>query len=157
MNAPLQHRVFANSAIRRATLDDMPRMLEIAEEMYPGRGVKAGWDWMKWNIENRTGDKFVWVGDDSLIVAHIYKRYGYELCARVDMLCARRAKKAVFEALQLVKAAVRWAALNGVERPLKLDADTGADFGAFARRLGGWKVDPEQYPVYEIPLVGGSL
>lgn len=157
MNAPIPHRVFANAAIRRATFDDMPAMLEIAEESYPGRGVKAGWDWMKWNIENKTGDKFVWIGNDSLIVAHIYKQYGYELRARIDMLCARRSKRAVMEALQLVKATKRWAAVNGVTHPMKLDADTGVDFGPFARRLGGWQVDPVKYPVYEIPLDGGSL
>ena len=157
MNAPVSHKVFANSAIRFATLDDMPRMLEIAEEMYPGRGVKAGWDWMKWNIANADGTKFVMVGDDSMIVAHIYRQYGYELRARIDMLCARRQKRAMFEALQLVKACKRWAAVNRVTAPLKLDADTGVDFGAFAKRLGGWKVDPARYPVYEIPLDGGRL
>ncbi len=157
MNAPIGHRVFPNSLIRRAALDDMPRMLDIAEEMYPGRGVKAGWDWMKFQIENRAGDRFVWVGEDSLIVAHIYRQYGYELRARIDMLCARRKKSAIFETLQLVKACRRWAALNGVTAPMKLDADTGVDFGPFARRLGGWQVDPARFPVYEIPLDGGRL
>lgn len=157
MNAPTPGRVFLNSSIRRATLNDMPRMLEIAEEMYPGRGVKAGWDWMKWNIENRAGDKFVWIGEDSILVAHIFKRYGFELAVRVDMLCARRKKRVLFEAVHLLKACKRWAALNGVTEPLKLDADTGVNFEPFARRLGGYKVDPARYPVYEIPLDGGSL
>lgn len=130
----------------------MPRMLEIAEEMYPGRGVKAGWDWMKYCIGR--ADHFVWLGDDSLIVARIYKQYGFELRARIDMLCAIRSKKAVLEALNLVKAAKRWAALNGVQHPMKLDADTGVDFGPFALRLGGRRV-PDA--VYEIPLDGGVL
>lgn len=157
MNAPITHRVFQNANIRRATFDDMPRMLEIAKEMYPGRGVEAGWDWMRFHIENRAGDKFVWIGEHSVIVAHIYRQYGFELRCRIDMLCARRQKAAIFEALQLVKACKRWAALNGVTAPMKLDADTGVDFGAFAKRLGGWQVDPKRYPVYEIPLDGGRL
>lgn len=157
MNGPFSHRLFTNSLIRRATLDDMPWMLELAEEQYPGRGVKAGWDWMKFCIENRIGDRCVLVGEASLIVAHIYKQYGYELRCRIDMLCAKKSKRAVLEALQLIKGIKRWAAMNSVTAPLKLDADTGVDFGPFARRLGGRQVDPVRYPVYEIPLDGGSL
>lgn len=157
MNAPVQHRLFRNSTIRRATLNDMPGMLELAEECYPGRGVKAGWDWMKWNIENKVGDRCVLVGEHSYIVAQIYKRYGYELRARVDMLCSRKSRKGWIEVVQLVKGIRRWAALAGVVDPFKLDADTGVDFGPIARRLGGWKVDPVRYPVYEIPVDGGSL
>lgn len=157
MNAPVPHRVFSNSAIRPATLADMNAMLEIAEEMYPGRGVRAGWDWMKGCIENRSGANFAWVGEHSMLVAHIYRQYGFELRCRIDMLCARRQKRAIMEAFQLVKACKRWAAVNGVQHPLKLDADTGADFGPFAKRLGGWQVDPKRYPVYEIPLDGGRL
>ena len=105
----------------------------------------------------QAADCFVWIGEDALLVAHIWKQYGYEMRVRVDMLCARRRKRAILEAFQLVKACKRWAAVNRVEAPLKLDADTGVDFGPFARRLGGWKVDQNKYPVYEIPLDGGSL
>lgn len=157
MNAPVQHRVFLNSTIRPATIADIPRGLQIAEEMYPGRGVGGGVDWARGCVENRNGSNFAWIGDHSFIIAHIYRQYGFELRARLDMLCARRQKSAILEALQLVKACKRWAALNGVVHPLKLDADTGVDFGPFAKRLGGWKVDPDRYPVYEIPLDGGWL
>lgn len=149
--------IFLNSAIRPLAFADAPWIAELVLECYPNREVKLGRDWMLAQIANRNGTAFAWRGEDSLIIAHVTRRYGIELIARVDMLCARRKKAAVLECLFLLKAAKRWAAVNGVRRPLILDADNGVDFGPFARRLGGCKVDPDLYPTYEIPLDGGAL
>lgn len=157
MNAPIPRRVFSNSTIRRATVADIDKFAAIAENRYFGRNVREAIPWVTWCVENKAGDKFAWVGEDSFIIAHIYRQYGFELRVRVDILCTRPKKRAVLEAFQLLKACKRWAALNGVTHPLRLDADTGVDFGPFAKRLGGWQVDPKRYPVYEIPLDGGSL
>lgn len=157
MNAPASPILFPGTRVRRVTMADLPEMLDIAEEMYPGRGIRAAEGWARFNIENRDGTKLALRGDNAILVAHAYHQYGFELRARVDMLCARRQKRAWLEALQLVKACKRWAALIGVTHPLRLDADTGVDFGPFAKRLGGRKVDPDRYPVYEIPLDGGRL
>ena len=63
------------------------------------------------------------------------------------MLCAR--KGAGFEAFRMVRMMIQWAREQGAQGEFKLDADTGVDFGPFARRLGG-RASSAQW--YVIPL-----
>jgi hypothetical protein len=147
--------LFPNSALRRATEADIPRGLQIAEQAYPGRGISMAVDWAKWHL--RQPNSLVLIGDRTLGIASLAFKYGFEKRGRLDMLAAIPEKAAVLEALQQVRAMVRWATLQGAVGNFRIDADTGVDFGAFARRLGGHEVDPVKYPRYDIPLTGGML
>lgn len=147
--------LFRNSAIRRATEADIPRGLDIAQRAYPGRGIEMAVDWAKWHL--RQANSLVLIGPGTLGIASITFKYGFEKRARLDMLAATPEKSSVVEALQQVRAMVRWAALQGAVGHFRIDADTGVDFGAFARRLGGHEVDPVKYPRYDIPIDGGLL
>lgn len=133
----------------------MPRSLEIARKAYPGRGIDMGVEWFKWSMKQ--ANCLVLIGPSTVGVASIVWKYGFEKRARLDMLAALPEKHAVTEALQQIRAMVRWAAVNGASGYFRVDADTGVDFGPFARRLGGHEVDPVKYPRYDIPLDGGSL
>lgn len=147
--------LFRNSTIRRATEEDIPRGLAIAQAAYPGRGIEKALDWARWHI--RQPNSLVLIGPNTLGIASIVLKYGFEKRARLDMLAAQPGNNSVVEALQQVRAMVRWAALQGATGHFRIDADTGVDFGAFARRLGGLEVDPVKYPRYDIPLDGGTL
>lgn len=147
--------LFRNAVIRRATEADIPWGLEIANERYPGRSPEQGVQFIRWCLGNP--NSIVLRGSAAFGVASISMKYGFEKRARLDILAARRGNRAVVEALQIVRAMVRWSALNGAEGCFRIDADTGVDFGPIARRLGGHEVDPERYPRYDIPLDGGSL
>lgn len=147
--------LFRNSAIRRATEEDIPHGLAIAQQAYPGRGIEKAVEWAKWHLKQP--NSLVLVGPATLGIASVVFKYGFEKRARLDMLAALPEKTSVVEALQQVRAMVRWAALQGATGHFRIDADTGVDFGAFARRLGGYEVDSVKYPRYDIPLDGGSL
>lgn len=147
--------LFRNSPIRRMVEEDIPHGLEIAEKAYPGRGIAKGVDWIRWHMKQP--NSLVLIGPGTIGVASIAFKYGFEKRARLDMLAALPEKSAVIEALQHVRAMVRWAALQGAVGNFRIDADTGVDFGPFARRLGGHEVDPVKYPRYDIPLDGGAL
>lgn len=147
--------LFRNSLIRRATEADIPHGLAIAQAAYPGRGIENAVGWAKWHLGQ--ANSLVLIGPGTLGIASIVFKYGFEKRARLDMLAATPEKSSVVEALQQVRAMVRWAALQGATGHFRIDADTGVDFGAFARRLGGHEVDPVKYPRYDIPLDGGSL
>lgn len=147
--------LFRNSPVRRMTEEDIPRGLEIAKHAYPGRGIENGVDWVRWHMKQ--ANSLVLVGPGTLGIASIVFKYGFEKRARLDMLAAIPDRAGVIEAMQQVKAMVRWAALQGAQGQFRIDADTGVDFGAFARRLGGCEVDPVKYPRYDIPLDGGTL
>lgn len=147
--------LFRNSAIRRATEEDIPRGLKIAEECYPGRGVQFGVNWVKWHLNQP--NSLCLIGPGSIGIASIVLKYGFEKRARLDMLAAKPDQASVIEALQQVRAMVRWAAIQGATGHFRIDADTGVDFGPFARRLGGYEVDSKLNPRYDIPLDGGTL
>jgi hypothetical protein len=147
--------LFRNSQIRRATIEDIAIGLAIAQKRYPERGVEQGVEWAKWHVRNPLS--IVLVGQSTFGVASIVLKYGFEKRARLDMLAALPEKSSVVEALQQIRAMVRWAALQGAIGHFRIDADTGVDFGPFARRLGGHEVDPVKYPRYDIPIDGGLL
>lgn len=147
--------LFRNSVIRRATEADIPHGLGIAQQAYPGRGIEKAVEWAKWHINQP--NSIVLIGPSTLGIASIVFKYGFEKRSRLDMLAALPEKSGVLEALQQVRAMVRWAALQGAVGQFRIDADTGIDFGPFAKRLGGFEVDPVKYPRYDIPLDGGTL
>ena len=133
--------------IRAATLDDMPFIIELAREKYPQRTIEKGIPWMAWAIQN--SERLVLVGPNSGGVAQVSWNYGFERRARIDMLGARAVPGAALEALRMVRMMLVWAKEQGAEGTFRLDADTGVDFGPFARRLGGKPVTTTRY---EIPL-----
>ena len=57
----------AAPAIRRATLDDIPFIREIALEKYPERAVEQGLSWMLWCLKNP--ERLVLVGANSVGMA----------------------------------------------------------------------------------------
>lgn len=150
--------LFSNARLRLATEADVSFFVEMAKERYDEnrkRRAEEGVDWLRWAIKAPTA--LVLVGPSTGGVASINLRYGFEKKARLDMLVAKAGRNAALEAFQMVKTMVRWATLNGAEGAFRIDADTGVDFGPFARRLGGIEVDPRKYPRYDIPLDGGVL
>lgn len=143
------HRVVvdAETDIRRATLADMPFIIEMARERYPARTIEKGIPWMQWCIGNP--EKLVLIGPNSIGMANVGWQYGFERRARLDMLGARAVAGAALEALRMIRIMLTWAKQQGAVGTFRLDADTGVDFGPFARRLGG---KPVTLTRYEIPL-----
>lgn len=135
------------SVIRVATMADMPFMVALAKEKYPNRPVEQGIPWMTDNLQSP--NCLVLIGTDSVGVASISWNYGFERRARCDMLAARPVRGAGWEAYRMVKLMIEWAKQNGAKGAFRLDADTGADFGPFARRLGG---TASTFTRYTIPL-----
>lgn len=134
-------------AIRRATLADMPFLIALAKEKYPARQIEQGIGWMEWCIQNP--ERLVLVGPNSAGVAQVSWQYGFERRARLDMLGARPTAGGALEALRMVRMMLVWAKEQGAQGSFRLDADTGIDFGPFARRLGG---KPVTLTRYELPL-----
>lgn len=147
--------LFRNSLVRRATEADIPWGLEIAKQRYPGRPVELGLQFIRWSMGNPNA--IVLRGESVFGIASVVMKYGFEKRARLDMLAAEPGNTRVVELLHVVRAMVRWSALQGAEGFFRIDADTGIDFGPLARRLGGHEVDPVKYPRYDIPLDGGAL
>lgn len=148
--------LFRNSTVRRFIDDaDVMWSLEIAKERYPNRDVSLGVPFVRWSMNNP--NCIALRGEVAFGVASIVMKYGFEKRARLDILGARKGNSSVIEALQIVRAMVRWAAVQGAQGYFRIDADTGVDFGPIARRLGGHEVDPVKYPRYDIPLGGGAL
>ncbi|MFA5897720.1 MAG: hypothetical protein WC829_01275 [Hyphomicrobium sp.] len=139
--------VLAMPAIHVATDADKPFMLALAREKYPGRNIDLGIPWVERCMANP--DRLVLVGPNSFGIAQADWLYGFERRGRLDMLCARPQPGVALEALRMVRMMVGWAKSRGCLGTFKLDADTGVDFGPFARRLGGVKVTSVRY---EIPL-----
>lgn len=141
------HAVPPQPEIRRATLDDAPFLLELAREKYPARQVDLAANWLKWCIESP--DRLVLIGPNSAGIAQVQWNYGFERRARLDALAARPTTGAALEALRIVRLMIDWAKQQGAVGSFRLDADTGVDFGPFAKRLGGRPVTMTRY---EIPL-----
>jgi hypothetical protein len=141
MTAPVMQEL----AIRRATDADKPFMLALAKECYPDRGIERGVPWVEWCMAN--SERLVLVGPNSFGIARVEWIYGFERRSGMDMLCAR--KGTGFEAFRMVRVMLRWAKESGAKGEFKLEADTGVDFGPFARRLGG-RSNAAQW--YMIPL-----
>jgi hypothetical protein len=128
-------------AIRRAGADDVPFLIDLARDVYatragtiPGLTEEGAIGWLRWAIANP--DRLVLCGPHSGGVASVSFHYGYERRARVDVLAARPTPGAALEAMRMVRVMLAWAREHGASR-LRLGADTGVDFGPFARRLGG--------------------
>jgi hypothetical protein len=137
-------------SIRRATLEDMPRMIEMAKTLwakYPERNVQQGEGWMKWCIQNP--ERLVLLGSSSIGVASVSWNYGYERRARIEVLAGTPAPGTALQTLRMVRLMLTWAKEQGAEGTFRLDADTDVDFGPFAKRLGGKPVTRTRY---EIPL-----
>jgi len=137
----------APPAIRRATHADIPFVRELARLKYPDREIEQARDWFEWCLKNP--DRLVLVGANSVGVAQVDWRYGFERRGRLDMLASRPQAGAPWEAFRMVRMMLAWAKEQGAQGTFRLDADTGVDFGPFARRLGG---KPVTLTRYEIPL-----
>ena len=137
----------ARKFIRRASLDDMPFIIGMAKEKYPARQIEQGIPWMEWCIGSP--ERLVLVGPNSVGVAQVDWRYGFERRGRLDMLASRPQASAPWEAFRMVRMMLAWAKEQGAQGTFRLDADTGIDFGPFAKRLGG---EPVTLTRYEIPL-----
>ena len=137
-------------SIRRATLDDMPHMIEMAKKLwarYPERQVVQGEGWMRWCISNP--ERLVLLGSTSIGVASVSWNYGYERRARMDILAGLPVPGTALQTLRMLHIMIAWAREQGAQGTFRLSADTEADFGPFARRLGGKAVTTTRY---EIPL-----
>ena len=135
--------------IRQATLDDIPFIMALAAEKYPGRDVTKDEPWAKWCIKNP--DRLVLVGPSSMGCAQVDWIYGHECKARLDVLAARPGP--IWEALRMLRLMLNWARQKGAIGSFILDANTGIDFSAFSERLGGRKVTVTRF---EIPLERGN-
>lgn len=132
--------------IRRATLDDVPALIEFGRTAYPGRPIEQAAPWLAWYIQNP--DRLVLIGLSSAGAAQVTTDYGLERRARLSLLAAKPVPGAVFESLRILRAMVDWAKEKGAVGTFRVDSGTGVDFGSFAKRLGGRQVLTD----YEIPL-----
>lgn len=132
------------SSIRRATLADMDYIKPIALACYPGRDIEQGRQWMRFVITSP--ERLVLLAPGAVGVAQVFWRYGFERKARLDMLAALPGSG--LSTLKMLRIMLEWAKANGAAR-FNLDADTGVDFAAFSKRLGG---TPVTTTTYEIPL-----
>lgn len=119
--------------IRRATMEDLPYCLAIAERCYPGRGTGQAAAWGEWHIKNP--ESIVLLGPASLSVGCVATRYGYERIARMEVLGAVKGEASVFEPLRHMRMLAAWARERGLK--LIITSDTGIDLGPLALRLGG--------------------
>lgn len=140
-------RLLATTPVREASEADLPFMVAIAEECYPGRGVVAGIEWMKRCIGS--GNNLVLVGEHSIGVAQINLNYGYEKRAKMVLLASRKTSRGALETLHMLRIMLVWAKALGATGEFALSSDTGVDFAAFAKRLGGRRIDIVEY---RIPL-----
>ena len=138
---------FEYPAIHEAGVADEQFMFEIAREKYPERAIEQGVRWVRWCMQSP--ERLVLVGPNSFGIAQVDWRYGFERRSKLDMLCSRPASGRALEALKMVQLMIAWAKEKGALGAFRLDADTGADFEPFARRLGGKAVTATWY---EIPL-----
>ena len=129
--------------IRRATEDDIPRILEIARACYPVREVDKVLPWLKWILNHE--DRLSLIGAHSIGAASITAHYGFEQRARLDVLASL--KPCSLEAFRMLRIMVQWAQQRGIEGSFRLDADTGVVFEPFARRLGGKAVTTTHYAI----------
>lgn len=135
-------------AIRPAELNDLPEIARRLIQHYAGRATPAqimrGAKWMAWAIGSR--DRLVLLGPNAFGIASIGTFYGCERKARVDILCSRPSAGRSLESLRMVRKMVAWAKRRGAPT-LRLDADTGVDFGPFARRLGATAVSTIKFDI----------
>lgn len=137
----------AVNPIRRATEADIPFVRELAVLKYPARNVEQALNWFKWCLQSP--DRLVLVGANSFGIAQVDWNYGFERRGRMDVLAGRAVPGASFETLRMIRMMVLWAKERGATGNFKIEADTGVDFGPFAKRLGGRQVTTVWY---EIPL-----
>ena len=129
--------------IRRVTVEDIPRALEMAAAAYPERRVAMGEDWARWVIGHP--DRICLISDEALGVASIVTRYGHERRAQLDLLASLNPRS--FDPVRMLRAMVEWARSRQAVGAFKIDSDTGVDFGPFVRRLGGRAVTNKRYEV----------
>lgn len=125
-------------AIRRATEADIDVGIEMVRAAYPDRPIDNARHWVTWLIKNP--DRCLLIGLHSVGCAQFTWRYGFEPRARLDFLAAAPAAVEVWEPLRMVRMMIEWAKGKGAKGCFRLDADTGVDFGPFARRLGGHEI-----------------
>lgn len=135
------------NSVRRATLADIPAGVALLRKMYPERGVGDAEDYARWLLSNE--NRLVLIGSHSLGCAQFTWKYGFEPRARLDFLAAEPAAHDILEPLQIVRMMLAWARQKGAKGTFILDADTGVDFGPFAKRLGGHERVMRRW---EIPL-----
>lgn len=132
-----------SGTIREATEHDIARWLPIAQKAYPNRQVERGLPWIRWCIENP--NRLALTGEHCCGIAEINVKYGFEPRACLSMLFSDG--KGGMEPLRIIRQMVLWAKINGVVGSFTLDTDTGVDFGALARRLGGRPVDIRRWTI----------
>lgn len=131
--------------LRNATEADLPALLALGRDLYPGRGTDAAESWIREMI--RRPDALVVIADDGAGICRVAQSYGFEPHARLDVLAVRPGNGLL--ALKIIRVMVWWAKQKGLRTSLSIGADTGVDFAPFAARLGGRKVETVRY---EIPL-----
>jgi len=126
-------------------MGDIPRWLAVAQSRYPGRPVEQAVPWVEQCIASP--NRLALVGDRACGIAEIGLYYGFERRSRLSFLFS--SPGAGMEPLRILRQMVVWAKENGAVGHFVVDADTGVDFGPFARRLGGVTVNEARY---RIPL-----
>lgn len=136
-------------SLRPATLDDLPEIGQRLILHYQGRATPAqimkGAHWMIWAINSPS--RLVLIGPNAFGVAQTAMFYGCERRASVDILCCRPNAGGSLESLRMIRKMVAWARRRGAPI-LRLEADNGVDFSAFAKRLDA---KPVLTTKYEIP------
>ncbi len=131
--------------LRPASLDDLPEIIRRMFLFYPRRASMTALPWMRRLLTSP--EHLALIGPNAFGIARIGMFYGCERKASVDILCSRPSVGGSLEALRIVRKLAVWAGRRGLPT-LRLDADTGVDFGPFAKRL---KAKPVWTVKFEIP------
>jgi len=134
-----------SDTIRQATLDDIPRWLEIAQRVYLERDVSGSKPWAEWHI--KSPNSLVLIGRAGVGIASLDLHYGLDLRAKLDLLFSFPELQPGIEPVSMVRIMVRWAKSKGAQPPFLVEFEGGYDPAAIVKRLGGWKVETPRYAI----------
>lgn len=129
--------------IRRATEDDIPRLLAIAAYAYPEFDLRSSMEWGLRALENP--DIGIWLGERTLGVSGVSAPFYAPLKKRGTMLFLASEPGAGWEPCKVLRAMIQWSRERGADAYYFGEA-TGIDLSPLAKRVGA-VVDRPSYTV----------
>jgi hypothetical protein len=121
--------------IRRATEDDLPRLLAIASYAYPDFDVHASILWGEQALLNP--DVGIWVGERTLGVSAVSAPFFAPSQKRGTMLFLAAEPRSGYEPVKMLRVMVDWSLNERGAVSFHFGESTGANLEPLARRIGG--------------------